>query len=217
MMRAVIFINGHVDDYQQLAAWLRPDDYLIGADGGTAHILALGLVPDVIVGDLDSLNANILDAQRERGAIVEEHPRRKDQTDLELAIARAVRDGADEILLLGAMGGRLDQTFANLLVLARSDWPVAIALADGRQIARVLRGKGALTLTGQPGAIVSAIPLSEQVTGITYRGLEYPLHNATLTLGSTRGVSNVLVTSPATIHVESGVLLVVQEARGWDS
>jgi thiamine pyrophosphokinase len=215
-MRAAIFINGQVDDYQQLARWLRPDDILIGADGGTAHILALGLTPNVIVGDLDSLDAGIVDAQRKRGVIVEQHPARKDQTDLELAIARAIRDGADEILLLGAMGGRLDQTFANLLVLARSDWPVAITLAEGRQIARVLRGRGTLTLTGQPGATVSAIPLSEQVTGITYSGLEYPLHNATLTLGSTRGVSNVLVASPATIHVESGVLLVVQETSDRD-
>ena len=208
-MRAVIFVNGEVVDPASLKRWLRPDDYLMAADGGTRHLLALGLLPRVIVGDLDSLEPERVAQLQAQGVILERHPARKDETDLELAICRAIRDGAEEILLLGALGGRLDQTVANLLLLARRGWPVPIALAEGDQLARVLRGGQSLTLTGPPGSLVSAIPLSARVTGISYQGLEYPLEEATLTLGSTRGVSNVIRRTPATIRIRTGLLLVV--------
>jgi thiamine pyrophosphokinase len=209
--RAVIFVNGIVQDYAWLRQRLREDDYLIGADGGARHCLALDLLPHVVVGDMDSLPQTILDEMIEKGVAVERHPVHKDKTDLELAIERAVRDGATEVILLGALGGRLDQTLANLLVSARRDWPVPILLADGHQTAQVLRGGEQFTLNNPVGSLVSVVPLSQAVTGITYTGLEYPLTDATLTLGSTRGISNRIAHSPATISIESGVLLVVQE------
>lgn len=209
--RAVIFVNGIVQDYTWLRQRLRADDYLIGADGGARHCLALDRLPHVVVGDMDSLPAAILDELIEKGVDVERYPTRKDKTDLELAIERAVRDGATEVLLLGALGGRLDQTLANLLVSARRDWLAPILLADGQQTARVLRSGEQFTLTNPVGSVVSVVPLSEEVTGITYTGMEYPLTDATLTLGSTRGISNRIAHTPATIAIESGVLLVVQE------
>lgn len=212
-MRAVIFVNGVVETYETLATWLRTDDFRIAADGGTRHCLALDLLPHVVVGDLDSLPSETVAHLSEQSVEIERHPVRKDKTDLELAIERAVREGAQEILLLGALGGRLDQTLANLLVLARRDWPVPIALAAGDQMVRMVRGGETFQLQGAPGSTVSVLPLSHQVTGITYTGLEYPLEDATLTLGSTRGVSNVIVQSPATVRVETGLLAVVQEAR----
>jgi thiamine pyrophosphokinase len=215
--RAVIFVNGIVQDYTWLRRHLREDDYLIGADGGARHCLSLDRLPHVVVGDMDSLPAAVLSDLIEKGVEVERHLPRKDKTDLELAIERAVRDGATEVLLFGALGGRLDQTLANLLVSARRDWPVPIRLADGPQIAQVLRGGERFTLTNPVGSLVSVVPLSQEVTGVTYTGLEYPLTNATLLLGSTRGISNVVVKSPATIYIESGLLVVIQEetdARG---
>lgn len=208
-MRAVVFVNGEVRDYTALARWLRPGDHLIGADGGTRHILALNLLPDVVVGDLDSLEPETVTALIAQGVDVERYPVAKDQTDLELAIERGLRTGASEILLLGALGGRLDQTLANLLILAQRNWPVPLLLAEGNQLAQVLRGGATLTLQAAPGSTVSAIPLSAVVTGITYTGLEYPLQDATLAIGSTRGVSNVVATSGATITIKEGVLLVV--------
>ncbi|MBI3957406.1 MAG: thiamine diphosphokinase [Chloroflexi bacterium] len=211
-MRALIFVNGTIDDYAQLARWLRPDDYTIAADGGARHCAALGLRPAVLVGDLDSIAPDLLADYESAGVTIERHPPRKDETDLELAVRRAVTDGAAEILLLGALGGRLDQTLANLLLPARADWPVPILLADGMQLARVLCGGKSVTLHGAPGDTVSAVPLSAEVAGITYTGLEYPLVNATLRLGSTQGVSNRLVGESATICIASGILLVVQES-----
>lgn len=208
-MRAVVFVNGEVRDYATLARWLRPGDHLIGADGGTRHILALTLMPDAVVGDLDSLEPETVDVLIDQGVDVERYPATKDQTDLELAIERGIRAGADEILLLGALGGRLDQTLANLLILAQRNWPVPLRLAEGNQLAQVLRSGGRLTLHAAPGSTVSVIPLSAVVTGITYSGLEYPLHDATLAIGSTRGVSNAVASSPATISIADGVLLIV--------
>lgn len=208
-MRAVVFVNGEVHDYGALAAWLRPGDYLIGADGGTRHILKLGLHPHAVVGDLDSLEPETVAELTAQGVEIERYPVVKDQTDLELAIERGLAAGASEVLLLGALGGRLDQTLANLLILAQRNWPVPLRLAEGDQLAQVLRSGECLTVQGAPGSTVSAIPLSPSVTGITYSGLEYPLLDATLAIGSTRGVSNVVASSPATITIKEGVLLVV--------
>lgn len=86
-----------------------------------------------------------------------------------------------------------------------------LAIAEGDQLARVLRGPQSLTMEGPTGGYVSAVAISEEVTGVTYRGLEYPLENATLHLGSTLGVSNTLASSPAHISIEAGTLLVIQQ------
>ena len=208
-MRAVIAVNGKVDDYTELAELLRPDDYLIGADGGTLHLLAVDRRPDVVVGDLDSLPSETVASLVAANVPVERHKPDKDQTDLELALERALEDGATEIVLVGALGGRLDQTLANLLIVAQRDWPVPVRVVEGDQVAEVLRGPARLTLHGPAGSTVSAIPLSAAVTGITYTGLQYPLHDATLRFGSTRGVSNVLAAAPASITIDVGILLVI--------
>lgn len=212
-MRTVIAVNGKIDDYAELARLLRPDDYLIGADGGTLHLLAVDRSPDVVVGDLDSLSLATVASLIAAAICVERHNPEKDQTDLELALERAVQDGASEIVLVGALGGRLDQTLANLLIVAQRDWPVPVRIVEGDQVAEVLRGPGRLVLHGPVGSVVSAIPLSAAAAGVTYIGLEYPLCDATLHFGSTRGVSNVLALPPASISLDSGILLVIHSLQ----
>ncbi len=209
-MRAVIFVNGIVADYERLAHWLAPDDFLICADGGTRHALMLGLTPHLIVGDVDSVEPADLARLEAAGTRVRRYPPEKDQTDLELALEAALEAGAQEVLLLGALGGRLDQTLANLLILAQRDWPAAVRIAEGNQVAQMMHDGDTLELDGPVGSIVSAIPLSSEVTGISYTGLQYPLTNGVLRFGSTRGVSNVLAETPAAIRIERGNLLVIQ-------
>jgi thiamine pyrophosphokinase len=208
-MRALILINGELRDPELLRRLFRPGDLLVAADGGARHALAIGLAPHLLVGDLDSIDPATVDALRAQGTQVERHPVAKDQTDLELAIERALREGADEVLLLGATGGRLDQTLANLLVLAQRDWGVPLRLVEEEQVATLLRGPGALRVADAAGSTLSVIPLSAEVTGITYQGLEYPLEGATLAFGSTRGISNVVCAAEASVTVESGLLLVI--------
>jgi thiamine pyrophosphokinase len=212
-VRAIIFVNGMVEDYDSLRRWLQPEDYLICADGGTRHCTALEITPHAIVGDMDSADPAVLAAFAKDGADVERHPPAKDRTDLELALERALRDGASEVLLLGALGGRLDQTLANLHIIAQRHWPVPIRIAEGAQVAQILTGGDRLTLNAPVNSTVSVIPFSPQVTGITYTGLRYPLYDATLRFGSTRGISNEIAARPATIEIGEGVLLVVVEVE----
>lgn len=209
-MRAVIFVNGEIADYADARSWLDENDYLVAANGGSAHCLAMGLTPDVVVGDLDSIDSDVQQKLEAANVSLERHPAAKDQTDLELALERAILDGADEVMMLGAMGGRVDQTVANLLILVQRSWPALIRLVANRQVACVLRGGETLELEGPIGSTVSVIPLSLEVRGITYSGLTYPLIEHTLTFGSTRGISNTIACSPATIEVERGTLLIVQ-------
>lgn len=209
-MRAIVFVNGVITDYETLSRWLEPEDYLVCADGGVYHCLALGLQPDVVVGDMDSIEADTMADLIESEIALERHPRSKDQTDLELALERAIRDGADEILMLGALGGRLDQTLANLLILAQRKWPIPLRMADGDQSAEMLHGGERLTLRAGVGKMVSLVPLSAEVTGVTYEGLEYDLTDATLKIGSTRAISNVVLHKPATVTIGTGVALVTQ-------
>lgn len=216
-MRAIIFVNGTINDYRQAARWLRAEDYLIGADGGTRHCLELGKYPHAIVGDLDSLDPELVERLAAGGVWIERHRPDKDKTDLELALEFAILRGASEIFLLGALGGRLDQTMGNLLLLARAGWPVPLYVAEENQLAQVLEGAGMLVLAAPAGSTVSVVALSDQVTGITYTGLLYPLDNFTLPLGSTRGMSNVVATAPATIQISGGRLLVVQTLESGEN
>ncbi|MBX3015596.1 MAG: thiamine diphosphokinase [Caldilineaceae bacterium] len=209
-MRAVVFVNGTIADYSRFRAWLRADDYWVAADGGARHCLALGRRPNALVGDLDSVAPAVVTELAQAGVIIERHAITKDQTDLELALEFALRQGATEILLMGAIGDRLDQTLANLLILAQREWPAQLMLVEGNQLAQLVRPGQHLTLQAAPGDTVSILPLSDTVTGITYTGMRYPLTNATLALGSTRGVSNEVATTPATVTIVSGRLLLIQ-------
>jgi thiamine pyrophosphokinase len=206
----VIFVNGTIADPARLAHRLRADDDLIAADGGAQHLRALNRLPRVVVGDLDSLTPALRAELTAQGVTLEQHPPAKNETDLELAILRAIRDGADEILLVGALGGRLDQSLANVLLMAQRPWPAKLQLLEGDQLAMVVRGGETVTLAAGPGSLVSLLPLSAAVTGITYTGMLYPLENATLTLGSTRGVSNEVAQAPATVRIDDGLALLIQ-------
>lgn len=209
-MRAVVFINGIIDDYSAFSRWIHAADYFVAADGGAHHALALGCRLDALVGDLDSLEPEIVERLAGAGVELIRYPVTKNQTDLELAIEFALRQDVEEVLLLGAVGGRLDQTLANLLILAQREWPVQLTLVERNQVAQLLRPGQTLLLQACPGDTVSVLPVSDTVTGITYTGMRYPLTNATLHLGSTRGISNEVATTPATVTIATGRLLIIQ-------
>lgn len=207
-MRAVIFANGNLSHPQAAHQAIRPDDLVIAADGGARHCLALGLTPDVLIGDCDSLDQD--DQQRlvAAGARVVRHPQRKDQTDLELAVDHARQAGVKEVIILGGIGSRWDQSLANFLLLAAEPFAdLQIHLLDGPQSARLLRGGQTVTLHGQPGDTVSLIALSAQASGVTTHGLEYSPTHGTLVRGSTLGISNSLTAHEAAVSLQNGLLL----------
>ncbi len=207
-MRAVIFANGRFPNPAAHRHLIRPDDLIVAADGGTAHARALGLTPHVVIGDLDSLEPELRAELAEAGTRFLAHPSAKDETDLELALLYAARQGAEEVLILGALGGRIDQTVANLLLLAHPALAgIRIWVIEGAQTAFLIRDEA--LIEGNPGDSVSLIPLGGDARGITAEGLRWPLHSETLRFGPARGVSNVLLGRQARVHVQEGTLLCV--------
>ncbi|MEW6568039.1 MAG: thiamine diphosphokinase [Chloroflexota bacterium] len=207
-MRAVIFASGDLTHADLDRARLRPDDWLIAADGGARYCRAIGLTPQTLIGDFDSLSPSDLDAYRQQGVEVLSHPSRKDETDLELALRLAAARGAQDVLVLGALGHRWDQTLANLLLpAARGLEALSIRLVDGPQEIVPLRPGQRLEISGRPGDTVSLIPLAGDAAGVSTEGLEYPLSGDTLPFGSTLGVSNTLVADRAHISLGQGWLV----------
>ena len=206
--RAVIFANGLLNNLDSAREVILEDDLLIAADGGARHCLKLGFIPKILIGDFDSLNDNELASLQSAGTEIIRHPAQKDYTDLEIALRHAQSLGVVEILVMGALGARWDQTMANLLLPVTADFfDVHIRLIDGSQEVMLLRGGNTLNIHGQGGDIVSLIPLGGNAYGITTHGLEYPLDGETLFFGATRGVSNVLLNEDATIQLRDGLLL----------
>ncbi len=217
-MRTVIFANGRLAPLEGLKEGLRPGDVLIAADGGARHCLALGLTPRLLIGDFDSLEPEILAALRQRGAEIRTYPAEKDETDLELALSAAVEMGTEEIIVFGALGGRWDMTLGNLLLLAHPAFRgTPVTLVDGLQRVWLLPEGRICEIPGQPGDTVSLIPLRGDARGVTTRGLRYPLEGGTLRFGATRGLSNLILRSPASVFVGEGLVLCAVIARGAEN
>jgi thiamine pyrophosphokinase len=214
-MRAVILANGQLPDPGAARRHIQSADRLICADGGTQHAIRLGLVPDIVVGDLDSIEAPARATLEAAGVRFEAHPVRKDKTDLELALGLAIAEGAMQVDLLATLGGRLDQSLANLLLLTQPEWAtVSVRVIEGSETAWVVRGGQTARLTGNAGDTLSLVPLTPQVSGVNLTGVEWPLANATLQLGSTLTISNTLADRVAQLQVAEGLVLVVHRAGG---
>jgi thiamine pyrophosphokinase len=208
LTRILIFANGHLPDLDAARALLRPDDFIIAADGGTRHALALGLIPNVIIGDLDSVTREEKQKLHEADTQIILFPRDKNETDLELAIQHAVDMKLDQVVIVGALGGRLDQTLGNLALL--SDLRLLtfdLRLDDGVEETFFCRDQA--EVHGRSGDIVSLIPWGAPVEGVRTEGLRWPLSDETLYPYKTRGISNELMGETATVQIRSGLLLIV--------
>ena len=215
-MRVIVIANGHVGNSEASRVQNWPYDCVICADGGAQHALGLGLAPDVVVGDLDSLDGDLRARLEDEGCQVLVHPPRKDETDLELALRYAIDHGVDEILILGALGGRIDQTLTNVLLLALPELQkVKTRIVAGDQEIFLIRGQA--FIEGQVGDTVSLLPIAGDVRGITAEGLEYPLQHGTLKFGPTLGISNVLTAPVARVQVRQGLLLCVHISSGKEN
>jgi thiamine pyrophosphokinase len=215
-VRAIIVASGEAPGARDWARWVREEDLIIGADGGAARALAHGLAPDVIIGDMDSFTGPQKDLPAVHRAHVIQHPRAKDETDLELALAYAAEQEVEEIVVLGALGGsRLDHMLSNVLLLAMPSLRSRrVLIVHGGQEAMLLRSGEAVTLAGSPGDLVSLLPLGGDAHGVTTAGLAWPLTGDTLRFGQSRGVSNEMSAAEARVELEEGYLWVVHGTTG---
>ena len=207
-MRAVIIANGPLPEPPFPELHIGDEDLVICADGGAGNALALGFDPHLVVGDMDSMGTELRERLEKRGCRFVEHPSRKDEIDSELAVKLALAEGATELVMLAALGGRVDHTLANVMLLAIPELShIKARVIDGNQELLLVRDE--IVLEGYVGDVVSLLPIAGDVLGVHTEGLEYALSDGTLRFGAARGVSNVLVSSRAKIIIGDGLLLLV--------
>ena len=205
-MHAIIFANSHLEK----APVVQPGDLIIAADGGARHCLALDILPSVVIGDMDSIDSATEVRLEDAGVEIIRHPARKDYTDLELALIYAGEQKASQVSIYAALGNRWDQTLANLLLPALEDFEeLVIRLIDGEQEIQLIKPGRPVMVRGAEGDTISLVPIGGEVVGITTRGLEYPLQDGSLSLGSSRGISNVMLGKHAEISIGGGLLVCV--------
>jgi thiamine pyrophosphokinase len=208
MNRITILANGELPDINKARLLIQNGDYIICADGGTRHALALNIKPDLIIGDLDSAGQAALQKFRDDGVSIEFYPRDKNETDLELAINRALEVNPNQIVIIAALGGRLDQTLANITLLADSRLAsFDVRLDDG--VEEIFLCRDQVQVRGRSGDIVSLIPWQGAVSEIQTKNLKWALNKETLYPDKTRGISNEMNRDIASVSIGSGLLLIV--------
>ncbi len=210
-MRVAVVLNG--DSVPGDVAHVTGTDLVVAADGGANWLARVGIRADLVVGDLDSIDAALSAALQASGATFERHPPDKDASDGELALRAAWARGASQVVVVGGLGARLDHELTNLGLLAANRPPGSdVRLVRGRTTVRLVRPGDPWLGSGVVGETVSLVPYPA-ARGVTTRGLRYPLRAEDLLVGTSRGLSNVVIEPPATVSVEEGMLLAIEIAR----
>jgi len=165
-----------------------------------------------VVGDLDSISPALHAEWQDADVEFFQFPPDKDETDLELALLEAVKRGADQIVILGALGRRVDHELGNLLLLAHPSLAqIDVRIVVGQQEIVLVRDRA--EWNGRPGDLLSLLPIGGDAYGVVSRGLEYPLCDEVLRFGPARGVSNVFTVSKPSVCLKEGLLLAVHTRR----
>lgn len=210
-MHFVIFTGGALKRGRSVEKALKSFDKIIAVDSGASYCHKLQLIPDLVVGDFDSIDKKTLKTLEKKGVPMLRFPREKDETDTEIAINTAIKQGATKIsVIAGIFGERTDHMLANVLLPIL--YKIPVYFVDGKTTLWLAKGPKSEKITGVKNDLLSLIPLSKNVGGITTKGLKYSLKNGALFLGKTRGISNVFVKDEAEVIFSKGVLLLVHTA-----
>lgn len=205
-----LLINGELRDPRRVAQEIMGNFYVIGVDGGSNHAESLGLRPDVIIGDLDSISPALLDTLTQLNIKILKHPTNKDETDLELALSHSLSLNPSRLMFVSGLGGRIDHQLANILILLREDLKdKEVEFFDGVTRIYLLTGVKERAIKGSPGQKFSIIPLSADLVVGSLSGAEWGLSRERLGLGSGRGLSNLFLDNQLKIELLSGSALLV--------
>jgi thiamine pyrophosphokinase len=208
MVRAIIFANGMLPDPVKARSLIKADDLILCADGGLLHAREVGVTPHAVIGDMDSLSKHALDGLTQSDVQIQLFPSDKDKTDLELALEHAVELQANEILIVAALGKRMDHSLSNIHLLMMSALDgLDVRIDDGNEEIYVCKDER--VIDGRQGDIISLLPLNGLAGGVRTDGLKWPLTNETLYPEGSRGISNIMLSERAFVSVAFGVLLVV--------
>ena len=204
----LIFIGGD-PPHPNVRQHLPTDAYVIAADSGYAHAIAMGFVPNELVGDMDSITAIDLTDAHDSNVLITEYPTDKDLTDTEIAIASALARQSTHITVVSGGGDRFDHVLGMVHSLASCAGTVDTTLFIGTARVSYVSYTKEFQLNTQPGDIVSLIPLGGDNT-VTTTGLQWELTNDTLQSFASRGVSNIATSESVSISVTDGLLAVIQ-------
>ncbi len=213
MKRAVLFFNGDTPQQNLVFKSVKTTDTIICADGGARHVIDAGLIPHVIIGDLDSLPQVLQKKLRKLPIEWVTFPTDKNFTDSELTLQYVRKNGFSEIVILGFFGDRSDHVQANIMLLAtivQKNPKCKISVVDENQTLYFV-SNGSLMLEGKKGQTVSLLPLLTDAKGVVTTGLRWKLRDEILVCGATRGVSNEFSGKKVSISLAHGVLLVVAQ------
>ena len=217
--RAILILaNGDwgVDkDLTRLHKLVQNTDHIVATDGALDRATECGIEVNTLIGDLDSLVDSTLLEERFPEMEILRYPEDKDWTDLELAINWALEQSPKLITVFGASGGRIDHTMANLALLEKGlHSGIPIELVSRGESVRLIQADLALK-NAEIGDRISLLPISLFCT-VSTQGLKYALASEKLFRGQGRGISNIVVSIPASVSVESGVLAVVHAAGSYE-
>lgn len=208
-MKIAIVANGTIKDLEFHKYIIKKCDYIICADGASNYIYDMNINPDIIIGDLDSIDEKVKKYYEKENVRFETFPSKKDKTDTEISVDYALDIGATEIILLGVIGSRIDHSLGNinLLYYLLKKGIKASVINENNEIYII---NDEIELEGKKGDIISVIPCFGHVKGVTLKGLEYPLNDFYLEFGSSRGISNIMSSSKCKITLREGFLLVIK-------
>lgn len=205
-MKGLIIASGNITDYTRLVSIIKYSDFVLCADGGMDHLLKINYIPDLVLGDFDSISKDSFNFIRENNIPIQKYPSIKDSTDTELAIDYLVENGFDEIILTGVTGTRLDHTMANVLLLNY--------LLKKRIKGKIIDDHNTIYLLEDYKELndlkdfyISLIPINEDGIVLSLSGFFYNLDHEFIEFGSSRGISNKIIGQQGIIQIHNGKAL----------
>lgn len=210
MKKALLIANGIITNYEIIKNKIKTDKYHITlcVDGGIDHALSLDIIPDIVIGDFDSTSIESMEFIEKHHIKTIKFPVEKDETDTEIALDYLAKSGCNHISMIACTGNRLDHTLANIYLLKNLlDKKITGTILDENNCIYLIKDN--TEFIDRKGDIVSLLPFSDNVSGVTTRGLYYPLINAPLYKEKSLGISNLIVDNHAWVRITEGELLII--------
>lgn len=208
-MKGLIISSGKINDYDLLKELIYENDYIVCADGGLDHIMQIDKIPNIVLGDLDSISDLGIEYISDKNIEIEKFPSIKDNTDTELAIMHLVHKGIDDITLIGGTGTRLDHTLANIFLLRRFNKDgVVFRVVDENNVINYLTDS--ISIEGRENRFISIVPLNKEGIVISLIGFKYPLEDKYIEFSSTLGISNEIIDHKGMVIIHQGEALVFE-------
>lgn len=207
-IKGLIVAGGKFLNREILRDIIKETELIIAADGAGKYLYDIDVTPDYLVGDFDTLDSFYLDHYKDKGVKIHTFPRKKDKTDLELAIDYAIKEGVKELILIGVLGTRMDHSLGNIMLLFML-WEKGIKgriIDDNNEMFIVEKET---IITKNRFSYVSILSIYEDMIGVTLRGFKYETTNEIFYRTSTFGISNELINEKGIVKIKSGKGLII--------